>query len=390
MAAGLSELPEKKHPWAKYYAERGLSRPPMADLARLPAGRKARGNDPAKSAPKMSAELAEIVAAVTATKPDTTATPFITVMQKQAVAREVRRRARWRFARFGLALVAVALGLHIAVTRFFHRAPAAEALDDYGLVLATDVLPLYSSLHQPLQIDRATIEFSEKVGAQHLRYVAEVTLRLRQPLYVPANTNGTEAYRRLQQSLQTARSEELKFKLFSAVDAPPEAPELPLLLQMSHRAGEAFVVRVPFEAKRAGWRWRIEPPLLALRSVATPFNGAALVRYAGSPYLIFGTSETRAEIRQRERLARDYIIAVTKQVQKRADFEAVVETPPASSALEMLSIADEPPAAVAPEEVALPATAHQPAIDPDAPAIELPPESAPRLKAAPPPIVSRR
>jgi hypothetical protein len=219
-----------------------------------------------------------------------------------------------------------------------------------------------------------------------MRYVAEVTLRLRQPLYAPANTNGTDAYRRLQESLQTAQADELKFQLFAA-GSGPKAPELPLLLQLSHRAGEAFVVRVPFDATRTGWTWRIDPPQLGLRSIDTPFTGYALARYGGSPYLVFGTSESRTDIRQREKLARDYIVAVAKEVQKHANVEAVADAAPEAPAVELPQIAEAPAIEL---DSALPAAATQAAIDPDAPAIRLPESLAPPLKAAPPPSPRQR
>lgn len=392
---GVSDAPEKKHPWAKYYAERGVSRPPMAELVRVPTPKRA-PTDPAvgaKKLPELSPELAAIVAEVTAMKPSATAAPFITAMQKEAVAREVRRRRVRRFARHGLVAVAAALALHLAITRWFHRAPSEEALAGYGQALIAEVLPLYSSVQQPLQIDRSTILPATKVDGEHLRYTAEVTLRLRQPLYAPASTNGSETYRRLQESLQIARAQEHKFKLFATAGAP-EAPELPLLLQVSHRAGEAFVVRVPFVAKRTGWTWHLEPPQLDRRSVETPFTGAALAGYAETAHLIFGTAESRAEIRRRERLARDYIVAVTAEVQKRADVEAVAEPAPEVAAIEIPAVAAAP--AIGPDDPALPATANQTAIDPDAPAIapdapaiEIPPEIAAPLKAAPPPRARR-
>lgn len=389
MALGVPSWPvsevAEKHPWAKYYAERGISRPSMGKLVRA-AAPKPVAAVPDRKAPELSPELAAIVAAVTATQPGTTAAPFITVKQKEAVARELSRRRVRRLSRYALVAVATLLAVHVAITQFFRRVPTPEALHDYGLVLATEILPLYSNVQQPLLIDRTVILPGVRVGAEHMRYVAEVTLRLRQPLYAPANSNGTDAYRRLQESLQTAQADELKFRLFAA-GSSPQAPELPLLLQMSHRAGEAFVVRVPFDATRTGWTWRIDAPQLGLRTIDTPFNGYALARYAGSPYLIFGTSESRSDIRQREKLARDYIVAVAKEVQKHSNVEAVAETPPVIPAIELPRIAEAPATEIDPD---LPAAANQAAIDPDAPAIEIPELLVPPLKAAPPPSLRQR
>lgn len=391
MGSGLSEPPQKKHPWAKYYAERGLSRPPMADVVRPPAEKKppVEKELAAQKPAELSPELAEIVAKITDTKPGTTATPFITVMQKEAVAREVRRRARWRWARYAAIAAVAGLLLHVAVTRFFHRTPTQEALDRHAQAIATEVLPLYTSAQQPLLLKAATIKPGGEADARHLHYVVEVTLQLQQPLYVPANTNGTENYRRLQESLQSARAQELKFKLFPAAGAP-EAPELPLLIQVVHRAGETFKVRVPFAATRAGWGWHLEPAALKIRGTQTPFHGATLAHYAESSHLVFGTSEGRAEIRRRERLARDYIVAVTREIQKRADFQAVPELPPETPETDQPLAPGNAPA-IDPTQPALPAAAtpaldpNTPAVDPDAPAIELPANIAPPPLKAPPP-----
>ena len=70
----------------------------------------------------------------------------------------------------------------------------------------------------------------------------------------------------LQESLQWAREQELKLAALT-LSARPPPPELPRLLQLLHRAGEPVVVRVPFEATKVGWGWRIKPPQLASHEV---------------------------------------------------------------------------------------------------------------------------
>ena len=400
----LSEPPEKKHPWAKYYSERGISRPVIADLVRAPepktsAEKKAaRVTATAQKQTAISAELAAAVAAATAGVPGATSAPFITIMQKEAVAREMRVLTRIRFAKLGLAVVAGLVVLHLAITRVFYRAPTADALEAHAQSLTSTIVPYYSSLLQPLQVDGAVVALNEAVDSRHLRYAAEVTLRLRESLYTPAYSNGTVEYRQLQESLQSARAQELKFKLFEGAQAP-EAPELPLLIQMSHRVGEALVVRVPFEARRIGWVWRLGPPVLINRSVNRSLEGDALVRYAGSPYLVYEDAGALADIRQRMRLARTYIIAVAKEVQKRSNVEAV-----ADAALERNSPGADrgDSGAVASGEPLLPAAmparidpdALPPGFDPNAPAIVVPgltragfdPNSPAIVEPTPPPL----
>ena len=364
----LTETPAQ-HPWAKYYSERGLARPPVADLptrsnrVRVKSvGARAVVVD--RKAAAVSAELAAAVAAVTShvALPGCTAAPFITAMQREAVARELKRRSMIRFGRV-LAIAAVlAVLLHVTMTRFVWATPSETALQAHVRRLPDAVLPLFSSARQPLQADSVVITQADQIDAKNFRYVASVTLRLRKPLYIPAVTNGTVQYRRLQQALLTARDQELRFNLFNAADAP-EAPTLPLLLQQSHRAGETIVVRVPFTARRFGWSWRIDAAQLALNLANRALEGDSLERYAGMPHLIFGSPATLADVRQRVKLANNYLLAVAKTVQRQAEVVAVAETPDVG-----LALADQPARAELSATSAL--LASRPAFDPDAPAFD--------------------
>jgi len=382
----VSEPPQKKHPWAKYYNERGAPRPPIGEVAPPPAA-KASGDKNAspfrggaRRRSDIRSELAAAVAAVNAGMPGATAAPFITAMQKEALGREQRRRFRRRLALVGVAALAAAVAVHLAVTRFFYRAPSEVALEAFGGGIATSVGSFYSTRLQPLRLERVTIELTDRIDAQHLRYAALVRLALREPLYAPAITNGTAAYRQLQESLHAARARELKLHLFSPADAPP-LPELPLLIQVSHRAGESIVVRVPFTAHRFDWRWRIDPARLALRSVDHTLDGDALERFATTPHLIFGAPGTLVEMRQRMRLARDYIIAVAKEAQKHPATETVADAPATAdpgAATKPAAIAPEAPARsaeAAEEKTASPTTeslADKPAVDTSSPRIAHP------------------
>jgi hypothetical protein len=262
------------------------------------------------------------------------------------VVRELRRQARIRWGRRAIVAAVAIVALHFAVTRLFYRAPSPDVLQTYANFLAEMLLPLHSTPQQPLAAAGASVSLRDRISTNRVRYAAEIGLRLTRPLYMPSTSNGTAAYRVMQQSLHAAREKELKFKLFEDQEAPG-APEMPLLIQMVHRAGEQVIVRVPFEAERFGWRWRIEPAHLALRTASRSFEGATIERFARVPHLVFGAPGTLADMRLRTQLARAYIIAVTREIQKRADLAAI-----------------EPPAVD-------PAVAHLPAADPDAPA-ELP------------------
>jgi hypothetical protein len=377
---------KQQHPWAKYYEERGISRPPVATLPRRRSNAPGTGvaNQPAPKRLAISSDLAAAVAAVTSSgsaPAGTTAAPFITAMQKEAAVRAAKRQTWIRFGRIAAAAVAVVAAIHFAVTRVLYRAPAETAVLAHVQGLPEAIVPLFSSSRQPLQADGVVISQADQIDAAHFRYVATVTLRLRKPLYVPAVTNGTAQYRRLQDALERARDQDLRYKLFTDGDEP-DAPTLPLLLQRTHQAGETIVVRVPFTARRFGWQWRIDAAQLALGTPNHFFQGDTLERYAGTPHLIFGTPAALAEIRERTKLANNYVLAVAKAVQRHADVEAVaVVTPTLADRPAQPSLADLPAQPAVADQSANPATvelgvmahvAARPAVDPDAPAVFLP------------------
>lgn len=319
----------------------------------------------------MSAELAAAVAAVTThvAVPGSTAAPFITAMQKEAVARELKRRARVRHAKQVLLAIAALVVLQFALARLVFNAPSAVALHDHVANLPEELLPLYSSLRQPLQTDGVVIAQADQIDSNHFRFVASVTLRLRKPLYVAAATNGTVQYRRLQDALISAREQDLRFNLFSQADAM-ETPVLPLLLQQSHQAGEPIVVRVPFTARRFGWQWRLDPVQMGLRSVNRTLEGDSLDRYDDIPYLVYGVPSTLADIRQRTRQANQYVVEVTKAIQRRSNVQAVADVAASKPAVAESAEADDD--ANADENEEAPAEARRPAFDPNAPAIVAP------------------
>jgi len=316
----------------------------------------------------VSDELAAALAALAAESaaPAVTAAPFITAMQREAAARAAIRERRLRVVRWLAAIAGLVVALHLVATNWFFATPADEALAAAAQRAAGLVVPLYSSPDQPLQIAAVEPVVRELIDGSHRRYYAEVRLELRKSLYVPAVSNGTAAYRQLQESVEIARALETKSKFFaSAGAAAPEAPALPQLLQLTHQAGEAVVVRVPFDADRFGWTWRIKPPQLENRTANRTLTGSSLDRYENTPYLIFGP-QTMADIRARIKAARDYVIAVNRKAQRQADGVAVPEAP----SVDPNALAQPMPAPVNPDAVALP-DPDKPAVDPDAPAVRV-------------------
>ncbi len=338
-------------------------------VSRTPAdaGEKSSSGNAARSG--VSDELARALALIAAENaaPAVTSAPFVSAAQREAIAQKHRKGKRLRRAKIVAAAAAALVVLHFVVTLILYRAPTDEALQAHAHVIAAAALPLYSSTDVPLRAEEAVAVLRDRPDLRTIRYYAEVTLRLRKSLYGPAATNGTVAYRQLQESLLNARTQDLKYEIFPANEGP-QVPTLPQLLQLTHRAGESLVVRVPFEATRFGWSWRLRPAQLANRSVERTLTGMSLDRYEGTPHLIFGPDGAMADIRARMKAARTYIVAVAKEVQKHGNVQAVAEasapaTTPATIPQSLMTF--DPDAAAVPET-------KLPAVNPDALAIPAP------------------
>ena len=252
-----------------------------------------------------------------------TGNPFLSGELKEAAERERRRAVRTGLlkAAGGIALGLVVL--HFLLTRVIWRFPEPDVLSRHVTQAMEAVLPLVSTSRQPLRAGEARAVLAERDDAHHLRYIAEITLRLSEPFYVPAHTNGTGPYRLHQESLQSARADELRLRLFPEGDGPP-VPEMPLLIQVSHRVDEPVVVRIPFTAERTAWTWRLQPPRLDLRNVDRNLAGDGIGHYAGSPHLVFG-NESLNEVEALTQAARAYIIRVQQAIQRVAAAGAVQE-----------------------------------------------------------------
>ena len=330
MSGALSEEPpKKKEIWGKYFAERGVTRPPMAKVARSLMPETTVPAAPAEwpkypefpSKPALSPELSAAVDAIGAFLPGVTMSPFITGEQREVLLREKRRLARRKLLRAAGVLAVLLLTVPVVANYVFNRVPPDEQLTAQGHKIAAEALGLYSSKAQPFQADADTVEFVERIDWTTVRYEAQVTIRLRKDLFGPAQTNGTVAYRMLQQSLFEARQLELKLNLFPASSGGPQPPELPVLVQRTHRVGTPLVIKVPVTADRFGWRWRLSPADYARRSASATLQGLTIENYEGAPYLIFGTPESMTDVRKQMAAARDYIIAVKREAQLRTNID---------------------------------------------------------------------
>ena len=356
------------HPWAKYYASRGVNRPQMAELpghrASAPARRSATSARGTKAGSNDVAVGDAVVNATADTGAAAMPTSFSTAAQKARTAREISRAQNIRLARLAAIGALAAMLLHVAVTQVFHRAPSRVAVQTHADQLKADLFPLYSTARQPLQIDNVVVSAPERLDGDRLRYVAAVTFRLRRPLYAPAPVNTTAVRVQLQANLQAAREQALRYSLFSEVGAP-DAPTLPMLLEASHRAGEAMTITVPFTARRFGWSWKLDAPRTELRRASREFEGESIESYAAERFLVY-SPETLAELRARMRAAQAYVAAVTDAVNFREADRANAELLP--------SLATEVARESGPQD--------QPAFDPNAPAIVDPNAPAVELPAA--------
>jgi hypothetical protein len=136
-------------------------------------------------------------------------------------------------------------------------------------------------------------------------------------------------------------------------------------------------VRVPFDARRFGWRWRLDPPEYGVRGANRTFTGLPLDRYAGTPTLIFGSPDSLTEVRDKMRLARNYITEVGKAMH----YHDIAEAPAlgagadtaATAAPDAAAVADpNAPARVDPNAAAQPDPNAAALPDPNAPAVSVP------------------
>ena len=248
--------------------------------------------------------------------------PFLSVKDKEAEVRALRRKAMRKLGKIVLWVLGGLVISYFLIGFLFYRRPSDDELQAAVNETAKAVLLLETNELCPLAIESAEPILREIMDSRHVRYYAEITLRLRQSLYSPTQSNGTVVYDMLRESLRLAESQELKFNFF-ALGAGPKPPVLPRLIQLVHRVGERMVVRVPIETERFGWRWRLKPGSLANRAVNRTFSGEILDAFDDVPYLIFGLPSTMPDIRARTKAAQEFITAVAREIQKHADVEAV-------------------------------------------------------------------
>lgn len=232
-------------------------------------------------------------------------------LERVRVETEAKRRREmigmFKIGAYGfLGVLVLALGFE-AIRYFLNARPSEELLQPVREEVAAQVLRQFTSGEQPLEIDSIATEELDR-GRTRIDYELRVTLKLRVPIYGPADSNGAQPYLALQRSLADAQALVLQQRLFLHEPELAAAPNMPLLIAITHRAGERRVVRVPLTATRTMWSWRLQPQVDRTRPLGPGFTGQALSRYAETPYLIFGTTEARDPMRKAMAAARKFIL----------------------------------------------------------------------------------
>lgn len=341
--------PESSDPWAKHYEQRGRSRPPMMQVSArgevvvpaeevgtspavpLPAEPTPRPASappipprsaspfvrPASAAPLPGKPLAKIV---WESNPQFEFTNEVAMRRaaEEAVAKKRRDALRvWRIVGASiLAVLVIGLANELG-SSFLRPLPSAEQLAANSRRIGQEIWRLYDKPTQPLAFDSAQAFLFERAGTRRADFDVVTTLRLRADLYAPADSNGAQPYLMLQRSLAEARAKVLKHSLFIEAPALRDAPEMPRLLAVTHRAGEKLVVKVPLAAQRSGWSWTLAPVKLEQRRANRQLTGEVLAGLGEEPLLVFTTSSDRDIMRQKMQEARRYIIAVNTEMLQR-------------------------------------------------------------------------
>jgi hypothetical protein len=278
---------------------------PRAAPAARPNGRAGTG---AGDTPPQRSIYDELTAAVPAVEPESAhpTTAFVSAHQREEMALAARRTRRRNLLRVVLPLLAGVVALHFLIIYTVLRAPSAGKLAALAERTAADVLRLYSNPEQPFELSESHAQVQAHLDAATVRSVVTVTLRLREPLYEPADSNGTEVYRSYAAAIAHLEAESARRGLASdgAAHVPPV---LPKILRRTHGAGETLVVSAPALAHRFGWSWNLGTAELEQRRTDRTFAGKILALQGHGPVLLLDSPDTLTRIRELNRLAKEYL-----------------------------------------------------------------------------------
>lgn len=285
--------PDPNDPWAKHYAEHGHDRPPL---------RKVAGVRP-ETTKKTGWEVQPQIEIVTA-------------------ADRARQQAELEAKRLHdvmnlLSLLGVAIGIVLLLAVLFEAGnrlgnalPPSGRLAEQSREFAAQALRQLDTAACPLELDSARAVLVVKPNARRASYNLLATFRLRADLYAPAASSGAQAYLQMQQSVAEARAEVVQYHLSNA------APELPLLLARSHRAGERVTVQTALEAERFGWHWQLHAPAARPLRPDREITGGTLAAYTGTPVLRFDTPEGRQAMREKIAEGRRFVLEVKAELER--------------------------------------------------------------------------
>lgn len=270
--------------------------------------------------PRAAAAPAESAGAVPQKIIDWSAVPEVQLLTAAAAeqARVETEERRWDDARKILRTLGFVVAVGVALVsgvellqRLFNAAPSEARLAALGAEVGAALWQRHNTLARPLVLATTEPVLLGREGARGARYRLVVTLRLRESLYAPADSNGAQPYLNLQRSVAEAHTLVVRDRLYLRDGALATPPVLPVLIAPTHRAGERLVIEVPVEATRGWWGWRLEPRL-PLGRLATAALAGEILASQPVPHLVFGSSAAREPMRTLQREARDYIVAVQR------------------------------------------------------------------------------
>lgn len=306
-----AEIPRHEPLSSRCPAGRGRERPPVGALRRAPAS----GQEKAPAG--VSSELQKLARSVWEEPPPEVELVNAARLAEIAAEVEARRRrdrlAWWRLLGYVAAAVVAVILLAEAWQFFGNGRPSPARLASAADGCAREVLTALGAAGTPLRLERADTELVRAAGARRADYEVVVTLRLRENLYAPADSNGAQPYLQLQRSLREAGDQMRRERLFLGRPDLADPVELPLLLAPVHRAGERLVVRVPLAARRVGRRWQLAARPEEPRVDGRGFAGRVRGDYGGKPVLVFGSAEARERMQPLMEEARRFILAVRSE-----------------------------------------------------------------------------
>lgn len=241
----------------------------------------------------------------------------VTTAQLEQARRAAETRQWGEALGVGRVIVAAAVIFVLALVAYqgaqqvLNGEPSEAVLEELGVRAGNEFLRRFSTDSQPLRFDSSRALLREGLTGGTGRYQLEVTLRLREPLFAPADSNGAQAYRDLQRSVFEAQARFVQARLYTAHPELAEPPVLPPLLARTHREGERLTVALPVEATREVFGWRLKPVWDKARVMTPPFQGTVLAQQPAA-HLMFGTIAGRERMIELQEEARDYILAVQR------------------------------------------------------------------------------